>query len=227
MKIGVFGTGMVGQALAGKLQSIGHDVMIGTRDPAATLAKREKDSQGNPPFHVWHAEHSAVKLGTLAEAARHGELFFNALNGQAAVSALQAAGEAALAGKILIDTTNPLDFSQGFPPSLFVCNTESLAERIQQALPKTKVVKSLNTVNAHLMVDPGQLQGGDHSIFVSGNDADAKAIVTRFLREGFGWKDVIDLGDLTSARGTEMYLPLWVRLWGSLKTPAFSIRVVR
>jgi predicted dinucleotide-binding enzyme len=168
-----------------------------------------------------------VKLGTLQETAAHGELFFNVLLGQATVEGLRAAGEDALAGKILVDVTNPLDFSKGMPPSLFVSNTDSLGEQIQRALPRTKVVKSLNTLGAPLMVDPGQLAGGAHSVFVSGDDADAKRAVTRLLTEEFGHTDVIDLGDITTARGTEMLLPIWLRLWGALKTPMFNFRVVR
>jgi predicted dinucleotide-binding enzyme len=143
------------------------------------------------------------------------------------VEGLRAAGEDALAGKILVDVTNPLDFSKGMPPSLFVSNTDSLGEQIQRALPRTKVVKSLNTLGAPLMVDPGQLAGGAHSVFVSGDDADAKRAVTRLLTEEFGHTDVIDLGDITTARGTEMLLPIWLRLWGALKTPMFNFRVVR
>jgi predicted dinucleotide-binding enzyme len=227
MKIGIFGTGMVGRTLAKKLASKGHVVMIGTRDPAATLARAEGDAFGNPAFAVWHGANSEVKLGTLQETAAHGELFFNVLLGQATVEGLRAAGEDALAGKILVDVTNPLDFSKGMPPSLFVSNTDSLGEQIQRALPRTKVVKSLNTLGAPLMVDPGQLAGGAHSVFVSGDDADAKRAVTRLLTEEFGHTDVIDLGDITTARGTEMLLPIWLRLWGALKTPMFNFRVVR
>ncbi|HTJ83237.1 MAG TPA: NADP oxidoreductase, partial [Polyangiaceae bacterium] len=171
--------------------------------------------------------HAGVKLATMREAAAHGELFFNVLLGQASVETLRAAGEDALAGKILIDVTNPLDFSKGMPPSLFVSNTDSLGEQLQRALPRTKIVKSLNTLTAALMVDAAELAGGQHSIFVSGDDADAKRTVSSFLREAFGHTDVIDLGDITTARGTEMVLPLWVRLYAALGTPMFNFRVVR
>jgi predicted dinucleotide-binding enzyme len=108
-----------------------------------------------------------------------------------------------------------------------VCNTDSLGEQIQRELPDTKVVKTLNTVNAAVMTDPGKVAGGEHTIFVSGNDAAAKAQVARHLREWFGWKEIVDLGDISSARGAEMFLPLWVRLMGALKTPHFGVRVVR
>jgi 8-hydroxy-5-deazaflavin:NADPH oxidoreductase len=227
MKIGIFGTGMVGRTLAKKLASQGHEVMIGTRDPKATLARTDGDAYGNPAFSVWHQANGDVRLGTLQETAAHGELFFNVLLGKATVEGLRAAGEEALAGKILVDVTNPLDFSKGMPPSLFVSNTDSLGEQIQRALPRTKVVKSLNTLGAPLMVDPGQLAEGAHSVFVSGDDADAKRTVTRLLTESFGHSDVIDLGDITTARGTEMLLPVWLRLWGALKTPMFNFRIVR
>ena len=221
MNIGILGTGMVGKTLAAKLSSLGHDVMLGTRDPAATMARV---SDG---FPSWHGQHPGVKLGTFADAARHGEVVMNALSGQATLEALGAAGEDHLSGKILIDISNPLDFSRGMPPSLFVSNTDSLGEQIQRAFPRTRVVKTLNTVNANLMVAPSQLGDGEHTLFVCGDDATAKAVVTGHLKDWFGWKDVIDLGDITTARGTEMYLPLWVRLWGTLKTPVFSVRVVR
>lgn len=227
MKMGIFGTGIVGRTLAQKLASLGHDVVIGTRDPKATLARTEGDAYGSPPFAKWHADNAKVKLVTMPEAARHAELGWNALLGQAAVEALRSAGEDALAGKILVDATNPLDFSKGMPPSLTVSNTDSLGEQIQRALPRTKVVKALNTMAAPLMVDAKLLADGQHSTFVSGDDADAKRTVASFLREAFGHTDVIDLGDISTARGTEMYLPLWVRLWGVTKTPMFSIRVVR
>jgi hypothetical protein len=225
MKIAILGTGMVGQNIAAKLSSLKHEVTIGTRDPKATLARTEKDAMGNPPFKDWHAQNSGVKLATFAEAAAFGELAFAVLNGSGALAALRAAKDG-LAGKILIDVSNPLDFSKGFPPSLTVCNTDSLGEQIQKELPQTKCVKTLNTTNAMLMVNPGALAGAEHTMFVCGNDADAKAKVTTLL-QSFGWKDVIDLGDITNARGTEMILPIWVRLFGALKTPMFNFKVVR
>jgi 8-hydroxy-5-deazaflavin:NADPH oxidoreductase len=227
MKIAVFGTGMVGQTLSAKLAELGHEVMIGTRDTAKTLARSDKDAYGNPPFSEWQQQHKGVKLGTFAEAARHGEWIINATSGAGALEVLKLAREENLNGKVLIDTSNPLDFSQGMPPSLLVSNTDSLGEQIQRAFPEVKVVKTLNTVNAHLMVNPAQLAGGDHTLFVSGNDSAAKLHVTDLLKNGFGWQDVIDLGDISTARGTEMFLPLWTRLWGALQTPIFSVKVVR
>jgi predicted dinucleotide-binding enzyme len=226
MKIGVLGTGMVGQAIAGKLAELGHAVVVGTRDPAATLARTTPDGMGNPPFRSWREKHPAVELGTFAQAGAHGELVVNATSGSATVAAVKAAGEENLAGKVLIDVSNPLDFSRGRPPSLSVCNTDSLGEQIQRAIPAAKVVKALNIVNASLMVNPRQLADGAHSIFVCGNDAGAKAQVSKLL-ESFGWQDILDLGDITNARGTEMYLALWVRVFGAVKTPTFSLKIVR
>lgn len=227
MKIGVLGTGMVGQTIAAKLAERGHEVMIGTRDPAATLARSEPHPYGFPPFSEWHKAHPQVTLGDLATAAAHGEMLVNATNGFGSLPALNQAGAANLGDKILIDISNPLDFSQGMPPSLTVCNTDSLAEQIQRAFPRVKVVKTLNTLTAALMVNPGQLAGGDHHIFVSGSDAEAKAQVTELLKRDFGWKHVIDLGDITTARGVEMLLPIWVRLMGALQTPMFNFKIVQ
>ena len=227
MKIGVLGTGPVGQTVAAKLAELGHRVFVGTRDPAATLKRTSPDTFGNPPFKVWREQHPNIEFGTLAQAAAHGEIVVNATNGKGAIEALNAAGEQNLAGKLLIDISNPLDFSKGMPPSLTICNTDSLGEQIQRAFPETKVVKTLNTVNAYLMVEPGMLAGGNHTMFVCGNDAGAKATVASLLQEGLGWQDVIDLGDITMSRGTEMYLPLWARLYGALQNPMFTIKVVR
>ncbi|HEX8133882.1 MAG TPA: NAD(P)-binding domain-containing protein [Actinomycetes bacterium] len=227
MRIGVLGTGMVGRAFAAKLVELDHDVLVGTRDPAATLAREEPEpGYGIPPFRVWHEQHPGVKLGTFADAAAHGELVVNATAGAASLEVLRLAGEANLAGKVLVDIANALDHSQGMPPSLLAANTDSLGERIQRAFPATRVVKALNTMNAQLMVNPRQRADGDHTVFVC-DDPQAKAVVTGLLTEGFGWRDVVDLGDITTARGPEMLLALWLRLWGALGTPMFNIKVVR
>jgi hypothetical protein len=226
MKIGVLGTGPVGQTIAAKLDELGHEVFVGTRDPSATLARTDPDIFGNPPFKVWRDGHAKIGFGTLAEAAAHGEMVVNATSGTGSIDALKAAGTKNLAGKILIDIANPLDFSKGMPPSMTVCNTDSLGEQIQRAFPETKVVKTLNTVNAYVMVGPKQLADGDHTLFVSGNDAGAKRSVMEFL-QSFGWQDVVDLGDITTARGTEMMLPLWVRIYSATKNPMFSFKLVR
>jgi 8-hydroxy-5-deazaflavin:NADPH oxidoreductase len=216
MKIGVLGTGSVGQAIAGKLCTLGHEVRMGGRE-----AKNEKAA-------AWvKAAGERASQGTFAEAASFGELIFNCTSGAGALDALTAAGAENLRGKVLADISNPLDFSKGMPPRLFTGSDDSLGERIQRAFPEAKVVKTLNTVTAQVMVDPTRVGGGAHDIFVSGNDAGAKARVAEILRGWFGWKNVIDLGDISTARGTESYLMLWVRLWGSLGSAEFNIRVVR
>jgi predicted dinucleotide-binding enzyme len=199
---------------------------MGTRDIADTLARTESDAWGGPPVSAWLDAHPEVTLASYAEAAASGELVVNATNGAASLAALALAGSDNLAGKVLVDVSNPLDFSHGMPPTLLVKDTDSLGEQIQRALPDTHVVKTLNTMTADLMANPGQLADGDHTVFVSGDDADAKQEVTRFLAS-LGHTDVIDLGDITTARGTEMYLPLWLRLWGSVGTGIFNVKVVR
>jgi predicted dinucleotide-binding enzyme len=226
MNIAVLGTGTVGRTIAGKLSELGHVVVVGTRDPQATVARTESDAMGNPPYSAWQAENPAVRLAPFAEAAAFGELVVLATSGSGALDALTRAGAENLAGKVLLDISNPLDGSQGFPPTLFVKDTDSLAEQLQRAFPAARVVKSLNTMTAAVMVDPGRVSGGEHSVFVSGDDAEAKQTVASLL-EDFGHTDVIDLGDLSTARGAEMYLPLWLRLMGSLGTPFFNIKVVR
>ena len=200
--------------------------MIGTRDPDATLARTDSDSMDNPPFGVWGAEHPKVALRTFADAASGAELVISATAGAGALEALRLAGAEHLAGKVLIDISNPLDFSAGFPPTLFVKDSDSLGEQIQRAFPDAMVVKTLNTLGAELMVDPASLAGGDHTIFLSGDDAGAKATVTELL-QSFGWRDIIDLGELNTARGTEMLLPIWLRLMSALGTRTFNFKIVR
>jgi predicted dinucleotide-binding enzyme len=214
MKIGVFGTGMVGNAIATKLVQVGHDVRMGSR------------SAGNEKAVAWVKTTGArASEGTFADAAAFGELLFNCTSGGASLAALQAAGAGNLGGKILIDASNPLAHTpEGM--TLSVCNTDSLAEQLQRAFPTLKVVKALNTLTAPLMVNPSAL-AGEHDVFVSGNDDGAKTRVTQVLKDSFGWKNVVDLGDLSAARGQEMYVILWVRLFGALKSPMFNIHVVR
>ena len=225
MNIAVLGTGMVGRAIAARLDELGHTVTVGTRDPRATLARAEADGMGNAPYAEWAAAHDGIGLASFADAAAPAEVVVNATNGAVSLEVLQLAGADNLAGKVLLDIANPLDFSAGLPPTLFVKDTDSLAEQIQRAFPEVRVVKTLNTLNADLMVRPDTLPEGS-SVFVSGDDADAKHTVTGLLKE-FGHTDVIDLGDISTARGTEMLLPVWLRLWGALGTPAFNFKIVR
>lgn len=227
MKIGILGSGGVGRALAGKLLGLGHEVWMGTRDVAALMGRSAPATGRGEPFAAWHGRNPNVKVATFAEAAAHAEIVINATAGSGSLAALRLAGEKNLEGKVLIDIANPLDFSRGMPPSLLVCNTDSLGEQIQRAFPAARVVKTLNTMNALLMVEPRQVAGGDHTVFVSGNDAGAKKQVTDILTNWLGWKQVVDLGDITTARGTEMILPLWVCLMGVVGGPMFNFKIAQ
>ena len=207
----------MGQTIGHKLVQLGHQLMMGSR-----TAQNEKALT----FVNQHPQHASA--GTFEQAAGFGEIVFNCTSGLGSLNALQLAKAENLANKVLIDLANPLDFSNGMPPSLAICNTHSLGEEIQNHFPETKVVKTLNTMWCGLMVNPQLVNGGDHNVFVCGNDANAKAQVKDLLIS-FGWANhlIIDLGDLSKARGTEMYLPLWLSLFGHLKTSAFNLKVVQ
>ena len=216
MKIGILGTGMVGSAIGTKCTQLGHDVKMGSRTATNEKAAAWVQKNGN------HASQ-----GTFADAAAFGEIVFHCTHGVDSLAALNLAGAHNLKNKILIDIANALDFSKGMPPSLSVCNTDSLGEQIQRAFPEVKVVKTLNTMNCNIMVNPKLVADGNHDIFISGNDASAKVKVTEILREWFGWKSVIDLGDITTARATEMLLPIWITLMGKYQSPNFNFKIVR
>jgi hypothetical protein len=215
MKIGVLGTGMVGSAIGTKLVSLGHEVKMGSRTTANAKGAEWVKANG-----------AKASQGTFADAAAFGEMLFNCTHGMASLDVLKQAGAQNLKGKIIVDIANSLDFSKGMPPSLAVCNTDSLGEQIQRAFPDAKVVKALNTVNCNLMVNPSVVKG-DHDLFICGNDAQAKTKVVDILKNWFGWKSVIDLGDITAARATEMLLPIWVRLMGLYKSPNFNFKIVK
>ena len=215
MNIGVLGTGDVGKTIATRLVALGHSVRMGSR------------AKGNEKALAWvEAAGARASEGSFADAASFGELVFNCTKGDATLAALEAAGAASLRGKVLVDVSNPLDFSKGFPPSLTVSNTDSLGEHIQRAFPDARVVKALNTMANPIMVDPRRLEGTHHT-FLSGNDAAAKGAVREMLGT-FGWRpeEIIDLGDITTARGTEAYLLLWTRLYGATKTAMFNVGLV-
>jgi 8-hydroxy-5-deazaflavin:NADPH oxidoreductase len=214
MRFGILGTGTVGQTLGTRLVQLGHDVKLGSRTAANEKAAKWVSAAGE------HATH-----GTFADAAVFGEMVFNCTGGMVSLAALNEAGAENLKNKVVVDVSNPLDFSHGFPPTLTVCNTDSVAEQIQRAFPDAKVVKALNTMTAPLMVNPAAVPG-DHDLFLCGNDADAKARVTELLRS-FGWRGILDLGDITAARGMEMILPIWLRLMGTFKTPMFNFHIAR
>lgn len=216
MKIAVLGTGMVGSTIGSKLIQLGHEVKMGSRTADNEKAGAWVKSAG-----------AGASQGTFAGAAAFGEMIFNCTSGGASLEALKMAGTKNLEGKVLIDVANPLDFSKGMPPTLIpsLCNTTSLGEEIQKNFPGTKVVKTLNTMNCKLMVDAGAVPG-EHDVFICGNDAEAKKKVNTVLNS-FGWKSPIDLGDITAARGTEMMLPVWLRLYGVNKSPNFNFRIVK
>lgn len=217
MRIAILGTGMVGRGLAARFAELGHSVTVGTRDP-------ERVTAGGGEYALWLAGEPTIDTRTFAEAAAAGEVVVNATNGHVSLDVLQLAGAENLAGKVLLDLANPIEFGpEGL--TLFVKDTDSLAEQIQTAFPDVRVVKTLNTLNVSMMVNPGQL-AEETTVFVSGNDADAKATAVSLLRD-LGHHDVIDLGDITTARGTEMWLALWFRLMQTLGTPTFNLKIVR
>jgi predicted dinucleotide-binding enzyme len=216
MRVAVLGTGVVGKAIASKLVELGHDVLMGSRTADNEEAEAWASGAGERASH-----------GTFADAAASAELVFNCTTGTASLEALGAAGEPSLSGKPLIDVANPLDFSAGFPPTLSVMGADSLGEQVQRAFPDAKVVKALNTMNCQVMVDPARVPG-DHDVFVCGNDEDAKAQLAELL-QSFGWPEgsIVDLGDISAARGVEAYVLLWVRLYGAFGTGDLNVKVVR
>lgn len=216
MKIAVLGTGNVGDTIGSKLIEVGHTVMMGSRT---------KDNEKALAFVARH--NGKASAGNYADAAAFGEMIFNCTAGVGSLDALKMAAVSDLNGKVIVDIANPLDFSKGMPPSLAICNTHSLGEEIQNTFPQARVVKALNTMWCGLMVNPAMINGGDHSTFVSGNDAGAKEEVKQILKS-FGWaeKNILDLGDITKARGTEMYLPLWLSIYGATNNGAFNLKIV-
>ena len=208
---------MVGNTIGSALIRLGHEVKMGSR------------TKGNEKALAWVSSNGAnASEGTFADAAAFGEVVFVATKGEGTLDALHAAGAGNLAGKVLVDISNPLDFSKGMPPSLFISNTDSLGEQIQAAFPETKVVKTLNIVNCEVMVNAGRSSATERgTMFVSGNDAGAKQSVIKNFLTPWGWNDVIDLGDITTARGTEMLLPIWVRTWAATGNGHFAFKVVR
>lgn len=215
MKIGILGTGDVGRTLGTRLVELGHEVRLGSRDAANEKARAWAKGAG-----------ARASSGTFGDAAAFGEVVFNCTLGLASLDALRAAGEANLSGKVLVDVANPLDASRGMPPVLAISNTDSLGETIQRAFPKARVVKALNTMWCGVMVNPRMLPDSHHT-YLSGDDAEAKRTVKGLLRS-FGWneEEIVDLGDLSTARGTESLLPLWLRLYGATRSAAFNLKIV-
>lgn len=218
MKNGILGTGSVGDTIGSRLIELGHEVMMGSRN---------KDNEKALAFVEKH--NGKATNGTFADAAKFGEIIFNCVKGEKVLEALKLT-EQGLNNKILIDVSNPLDFSKGMPPCLIpeLSNTNSLGEEIQKTFPSTKVVKTLNTMWCGVMVNPSIINQGNHVNYICGNDSDAKSKVISLLKE-FGWKEscLLDLGDLSAARGTEAVLPVWLRIWGVTKTGAFNFNIVK
>ncbi len=215
MRIAVLGTGSAGAALGTGFARLGHDVRLGSR------------TSDNPKALAWASEvGGTASTGTFEDVSAWAELVVNATNGATSVAMLTELADV-LKGKVLLDVANALDFSKGFPPRLSVVNDDSLGEQIQRALPDTFVVKSLNTLNGDVMLDPGLL-AAPSDVFLAGEDAAAKALV-RGLLEQAGWlpENILDLGGIDAARGVEMWLPLWVRLMGPVGGPTFNLHIVR
>jgi predicted dinucleotide-binding enzyme len=213
MKIAVLGTGMVGEAIATKLVQLGHHVCMGSR------------TKGNEKAVAWTTTAgTGASEGNFTDAVAGAEIVFVCLKGEITLDVLRSIGPAAFANKIVVDVSNPLDFSRGMPPSLLICNTNSLGEEVQKALPEARVVKTLNIVNCEVMVDPTKT-GGPVTMLMCGNDATAKQTVAELLRT-IGWLEIIDLGGIAAARGTEMMMPVWLSLWGVLGTAHFGFKLV-
>ena len=218
MNIGILGTGMVGVALGTKLTQCGHEVMMGARTAENASAQNWANSLGGN-----------ARAGAFRDAAAFGEVVISCTNGAHAIEALEMTGGDVLRNKVLIDVSNPLEASADGSIRMAFCNDDSLGERIQRAFPESRVVKALNTVNCEVMIDPSRVPG-DHNLFICGNDPAAKMQVTELLNDWFGWKleNIIDLGDITGARGTEMLMPFWLRLFqGVIRHPHCNYQIMR
>jgi predicted dinucleotide-binding enzyme len=214
MKIGILGTGMVGETLGTKFVQLGHQVKMGSR------------TANNENAAKWVAKAGTnASAGTFAQAAEFGDMVFLCLKGDVEMDVVRSVGQKAFGNKPVIDVSNPLDFSHGMPPSLSICNTNSLGEEVQKALPSARVIKTLNIVNCEVMVEPNKA-GAQPTMFICGNDSGAKANVTTLLKS-LGWTDIIDLGDITKSRSTEMLLPIWLSLMQTLGHAYFGFKVVR
>jgi hypothetical protein len=215
-KIGILGTGIVGKTIANKLLHLGYEVKMGSR------------TSNNEKAMNWLITSSKnASIGTFSEVAQFADIIFNCTKGESAEDAIRLAGIENLKSKIVIDLSNPLDFSNGMPPTLIpqYANSWSMGEAIQQLCPETFVVKTLNMVNCEVMVNAA-LAGDDATMFICGNDSESKITVSNLLHE-FGWNDIIDLGDISAARGMEMLLPIWLRLWKATGTGHLAFKIVR
>ena len=227
MKLFILGSGVVGQVLATKFIDLGHSVWMGTRDPEATRTRTTPNPQSGISFAAWHAKNQEVQLCAFSQAPGDADLILNATAGVISIEALEMVGEMKLSGKVLIDLANPLDFSKGMPPTLTICNSDSLGEQIQRRFPATYVVKGLNTVNCQVMVAP-DLVPGEHELYICGNEDSAKKKTLDLLGQ-IGWpeKRIIDLGGIQASRGTEMLMPFWMSMVGTLGTPLINYKMER
>jgi predicted dinucleotide-binding enzyme len=218
MKIGILGTGNVGQTIGQKLISLGHDVFIGSRE--------EQHPKG---LDFVSKNEGKAQTGTFNQCAQFGEFLINCTSGGGTLDAISSIDSANLDSKILVDLANPLNMIPGQAPQLLYCNDISLGEMIQNKFPSVKVVKTLNTVWCGVMVNPSIIGNGDHTMFIAGNDVEAKAFVQKNILEAFGWltENIMDLGIITSSRGMEMYLPLWLAMMGNTKTSAMNVKLLK
>jgi 8-hydroxy-5-deazaflavin:NADPH oxidoreductase len=199
MRVGILGSGPVGQALGKGFAEHKHDVKIGTQSPERPeLVKWKESTPGK------------VSVGSFADAAQHGELLVLCCNGAAVAQVIDRAGPAHFSGKVVIDTTNPLDFSKGMPPGLLTGPGESMGETVQKKLPGAKVVKCFNIVPNPVMIKP-DIGGQTPTMIIAGEDSAAKGTVVGILKE-FGWPGAIDIGGIDGARWLEALVPLWVRV---------------
>lgn len=229
MKITIFGTGMVGQNLATALVGKGHSVTVGTRDVKKSLATSDANAFGMPAFGTWHKSNPQIQVARFADAAASSELLINATSGAVIIDILQDVPKQNFDNKIMIDAANALDFSKGMPPRVSITDTAgaSVGERLQAAFPTLRIVKALNTISAFDMLNPTAVAGGDSTLFMCGNDAAAKVTVLELLRS-YGWKDVLDLGDISNSGAMELMMPIWLRVWGKLgQTTVFNYKIVR
>ena len=227
MKISILGTGSVGQSISAKMIALGHKVFMASRDAQQARERIQTNPMTGSSFAEWLTKNTAVNLVNYNDLPPDTDIYINCTQGEGSVAALKAIGKDKIKNKIILDISNPLDFSKGMPPTLFISNTDSLAETIQREFPDSKIVKGLNTMNCNIMMNPS-IVPGDHNVFLSGNDQQAKNEISSLLIS-VGWKadNIIDLGDISTARGTEMILPIWLRLWGALGTAEFNFHIAK
>ena len=215
MKVGILGSGSVGKVLGGGFAALGHEVMMGTREPEREDVKAWSKKAGGK-----------TSAGSFAEAAGFGEVVVLATAWSGTANAIELAEPANLAGKVVIDTTNPLDFSvPDSPPLLAIGGNDSAGERVQRWMPEARVVKAFNHVGNADMVDP-KYTDGPPTMFYCGNDDAAKKVVGKVLAD-FGWKDPVDLGGIESARYTEPLAMIWITYYFRTGKGGHAFKLIR